>query len=340
MRILRERGLVRLRGSPLPSLITLAQLRYPAMEPVSAVERILARAVEALEGGKLGESAAYLFGLVRGTRDWSAASRRRRAAEIYGVSPDSFRKHQEVMILAQVAECLLSGGGEVAETPSGHVAAPARLRFLLGGAAGEPSVTVQVRPIELITGVDVLVSSENVHMETAKIYGSSVSGAIRRTGAIRGAAGEVVSDVIHDELHDWMTKNGRHGLPVAPGTVAPTGPGALSANGVRRIYHAAVVVPRQGSNFYDVDHTSLVYAVRQVFRLAEEERGAYDPPLSALCFPLLGTGRGGLPLEVGARWLWTGLRECLSVHRHWQVHIAIPNAEMAEIVARVVSDES
>jgi O-acetyl-ADP-ribose deacetylase (regulator of RNase III) len=243
------------------------------------------------------------------------------------------------MVLAQVAERVLSQCAEPGDPSPAVLVPPARQRFPLAAGAGRAFVTVHVQPIELITGVDILVSSENVHMEMARTFGSSVSGAIRRTGSIRGAAGEVVSDVVNDELRAWMTANGRSGLPVAPGTVAATSPGALAHNGVRRVYHAAVVIPRAGSDDYDVHHATLVYAVRQVFRLAEQERGDFDPPLSALCFPLLGTGRGGLPLETGARWLWQGLRESLERHPHWSVHVAIPRPETAEMVARVISGE-
>jgi len=65
------------------------------------------RPVENLGGGSLGAAAAATFGLARGARDMPAADRRRRAALVYGVSVERFRKYHERIVMEQVAEEIL-----------------------------------------------------------------------------------------------------------------------------------------------------------------------------------------------------------------------------------------
>ncbi|GAA0390566.1 hypothetical protein Acor_47310 [Acrocarpospora corrugata] len=334
LRALRERGLLRLRDADLPAIRLAAGIRHPGLDAVGAAERLLSDAVERLGGGKLGEAAAYTFGLVPGTRDWAASDRRRRAAQVYPVSVERFRKHQERLVLAQVAEQILALCGD-----AGPAAPAARTidRARIPVAAGSGWVTVQVQPIELVTGVDILVSPENVYLEMSKPFMPSVSAAVRRTGAILGPSGEVEDDVIQRELHEWLAVYGRTGLPVATGTVAATGPGGLAVNGARRIYHAAIAVPRTGSNEYDVTPPAIALAVRNVFRLARTERDAFAPPLGSICFPLIGTGRGSLPLRTGLHWLWTTIVEELARHSGWEVHLTVPVPEVAAEVVRALT---
>lgn len=86
-------------------------------------------------------------------------------------------------------------------------------------------------------------------------------------------------------------------------------PGRPRRAGVRRIYHAAVALPDADGGGYHVAPQTLAEAVAAVFALANEERDRYDPPLASLCFPLLGSGRGGLPPVKAARWLRWAVQE-------------------------------
>ncbi|WP_436761473.1 hypothetical protein [Streptosporangium sp. V21-05] len=83
---------------------------------------------------------------------------------------------------------------------------------------------------------------------------------------------------------------------------------------------------------------TIAQAVRQVFLLGERERASFSPPLSSFCFPLVGTGRGRVPLETGVRWLWTALLDNLGHHPRWAVHLSVPLPEVAEAVVRALSD--
>ncbi|WP_062434048.1 macro domain-containing protein [Herbidospora daliensis] len=328
---LRERGLIRLRDADLPHLRRAAALRHPAAGHVAAVEKLVRHAVERLGEGNLGSAAAYTFGLVQGTRDWTAAARRKRAADVYRLSVERFRKNQERMLLAQVADQILALCGEDGADVLPRVAVGARIPVESGGGRA----VLQVRPIELISGVDVLVNPENVYLEMARVFSPSVSGAIRKAGSRRGPAGELLDDTIQRELHEWMARHHRPGLTVAPGTVAPTGPGSLAFNGVRRVYHAAVAVPRPGTHHHDVTPPTIMLAVHRVFALAEEERATHR--LTTICFPLIGTGNGNLAVRAGLHWLWSAICENLARSRGWEVHLSVPEPEKADIVLRQLS---
>lgn len=96
---LRRSGLVRLRSLGLPELRGIV-----AELPDGSVEGLIRAAVGRLDQGSLRTAAEYTLGLAPGTRDWPGADRRKRAAEVYGVSVERFRKDHELMVLGEVAE--------------------------------------------------------------------------------------------------------------------------------------------------------------------------------------------------------------------------------------------
>lgn len=109
LRVLREKGLMRLRGLHLPALQQAArgcgESDQEQHDP-PAIETMLRRAVEQL-GGELGEACGYLFGLVPGTRGWKPTDLRERAASLYNMQPETFRKEPEQLHVGQVAEQVL-----------------------------------------------------------------------------------------------------------------------------------------------------------------------------------------------------------------------------------------
>ena len=181
-------------------------------------------------------------------------------------------------------------------------------------------MVVHVEPVELVRDIDVIVAPTNVYLELPQPYKASVSAALRRAAAHRGADGTIVDDPVAAELQAWMTSNGRRGLPVSAGTVAATSAGGLAGQGVRRIYHAAVASPRPGTNEYDVEPTSISQAVHAAFAAARAERDQFRPRLTSLGFPLLGAGRGGLPATVSFSWMWAAVEREMRADSSWQIH--------------------
>jgi hypothetical protein len=97
-------------------------------------------------------------------------------------------------------------------------------RLVIDTAIGTHAVpiTVHVLPVELLTGIDVVVSSENVYLQMSKTFRQTVSGSLRRAVSSRGSAGEIIDDVLAKELAEWLGKHGQMGLSVQPGTVVAT----------------------------------------------------------------------------------------------------------------------
>ncbi|WP_113705636.1 macro domain-containing protein [Nonomuraea lactucae] len=348
LRSLREKGLTRMRDARLSALHAATVLcgtvgedpeGQALIEPYrpAAMEELVRRAVAELGGGHLTGAAEYTFGLASGTRDWPIGERRKSAASVYGVSVERFRKHHEQLIINETAEAILRLclAATTASTPS-----PAGLRRPATRALGP--VILDFMPVELINGVHIVVSSENVYLEASKIFRNSLSAALRRACAEVNEAGEIVDDVIRRELTQWLRVNGRLGLPVAPGSVAVTEAGRLRRSGVQRVYHAAVATPCADGNQYEFSVEAMTQAVRNVFRLAEHERALFAPPLRSIALPLFGAGRGGLDPAQSLDRLWSAIEREIDADTlsGWELHIITHAPRDAEAVIRRFGQES
>ncbi|WDV55529.1 hypothetical protein PV963_36850 [Streptomyces coeruleorubidus] len=337
VKTVRVEGLVRIRELDVPLLRRAAAAHSAAVTdawPVE-VENLLRTAVSRLGGGDLEQAAGYSLGLAPGLRDRPAADRRRLAAQVYRVSVERFRKSQEEMVLAQIAEqvCWLAGTGpQRTSTARLPLLAPHLQHRSL--RVGSREVLLHVHPVELLRNVDVIVSPTNTHLSLPAMFKASVSASLRRAGAVRDATGDVTADPVRDALLGWRAAHGLLGRPALPGTVAPTEPGALAARGVRRIYHAAVAVPRPGTNDYDVAAQDVATAAARALALLSEERAAFTPPLRSICFPLLGAGRGGLPPQTSVSALWTALHSGTGADT--DIHLVVRRPLAADLLAETL----
>lgn len=342
LKIVRRKGLTALRHVRLPWLIRAAEecgLTSGNAGDSVAVENLLRSAVEGMDAGRLADAAGYTFGLRPGTRDWPAHDRRRRSASIYGVSEDRFRKHYERLVIAQTAESVLRiCAGRTALTEHAPVRTPdpaddvcwtETVPVRIGHR--RRSIAVHACSVEMLVGVDVVVSTTNTHLEPAQTFKTSLSASLRRSASKRGPAGEIIEDVVAAELAAWARSNGRHGLAVAPGTVVPTSSGELSGRGITRIYHAAIASPRPGTNGYDVDPAVVAQAVQNVFRVGRAER-VLRPELKSICLPLFGAGRGGLAESVSFSWTWAALVAELERDCSWELHFVARRASTARMI--------
>ncbi len=338
LRLLRERGLIRIRHTEL-AILRLAAERAPILPAGElsppTVEVLLRTAVENLGEGSLAAAAAHTFGLNRGARDRPAQDRRRRAAQEYGVSVERFRKHHERVVIEQVAEeilklCQPADGRRVPGIEPPELAGETTLEYRAENFRFP--VIVHVEPVELLRDVDAVVAPTNTYLELPQPYKASVSAAIRRAAANRARDGTIVTDSVLDELRGWMRENGRPGLPVTAGTVVVTSSGALSQQGIRRIYHAAIVSPRPGTNDYDVDPATIALAVRNTFAMARSERALADQRRKSLVFPLLGAGRGGLDPAVSFAWIWATVVREIRQEDGWEIHFVVRRRAAADII--------
>jgi hypothetical protein len=337
LRLLRERGLVRIRHTELATLRLAAGQAVIVPADVTgprAIETLLRAAVGQLGDGPLAAAAGYTFGLNRGGRDRAAQDRRRRAAQEYGVSVERFRKYHERIVMEQVAEAILElcqPAGPVARAVApAELAAATHLECRLGGSHFR--VVVHVQPVELLRDVDVVIAPSNTYLEPPQVYKASVSASLRRTAAERGADGTVVGDTIAAELRSWLAAHARPGLPVDAGTVVATSGGTLAGQGIRRIYHAAIASPRPGTNDYHVEPASITRAVHAIFATARSERGLFQPPLSSLGFPLLGAGRGGLAAATSFTWMWAAMEHEMRADSSWLIHFITRRRSTADAI--------
>ncbi|MBO1414982.1 macro domain-containing protein [Streptomyces sp. FH025] len=286
-----------------------------------------------MERGNLREAAAYTLGLAPGTSDRSAAERRKHAARVYSVSVERFRRHQELLVLGRVADQLI----RPTDPPDPDERAVSAHR-LLRVPLRDRTVPLQVHahPVDLLRDVDVVVSPSNVYLALAQAYKSSVSATLRRAGALRGPTGDVIEDRLLVELRQWLDTHRAAGRPVPPGTVAPTSAGALEQQGIRRVYHAAVAVPRAGTNDYDVQPADVTRCAARALALLAQESEAHHPPLGSICFPLLGAGRGGLDRERSLRALWAALEAEASRGARWSYHLIVHEPAQIQTVARTL----
>ncbi|MGI5243268.1 macro domain-containing protein [Dactylosporangium sp. CA-139066] len=348
LRQLRRTGLVRLRGSTFTALTQAAMLAGLAKEEgganPAAVESLLRSAIQRLGGGRLGDAAEYTFGLVHGTRDWPAQDRRRQAAETYRVSVDRFRKHYEEIVCAQTAEAILSLLHDRVDVPREAPSTKREGRLVaatVDARSRHDSIPVVVHccSVDTITGVDIVVSPTNTFFELASVYKVSIAACLRSAGALKSAVGEIVVDAVARDLDVWRRANMRVGLPVAPGTVAPTPVEPGSGLGFRWIYHAAVATPRAGTNDYFVEPSAIARAVRNVFAAARA--GGSEAAPRSICFPLLGAGRGGLDAWTSASNLWRAVRAELtggSQPSALAVHMVVLTEADAEVVRQVLAE--
>ncbi|MFD0417157.1 hypothetical protein [Streptomyces sp. NPDC127108] len=364
VRRVRRAGLLRLRELETPELIRIAR-ELPSASPSStdsgAVERLLRTAVSAVGGGSLQEAAEFTLGLAQGTRDWPASSRRRRAAQVYGVSVERFRKHHELMVLGQVAERIVDIAAPPAPAPPQPLPLPGVAAAASGAVVeGRPGVgrlalppahrtvrvrlahrtvpvTVHVHSVDLLRDVDVVLSPSNTYFSLPAAYKSSVAATLRRAGARRDVSGGLVEDRVHDELARWAARHAAPGREALPGTVAATSAGALAGQGIRRIYHVAVAVPRPGTNDYDVQPADLTRGVARALALLAAENAHAEPPLTSICLPLLGAGRGGLsPLESFSA-LWAAVEAELVRGAELDVHFVVRRHARADLVERLLA---
>ncbi len=107
--------------------------------------------------------------------------------------------------------------------------------------------------------------------------------------------------------------------------------------GVRRVHHAAIATPVGGGDRYHVSPAVLGEVVRASFELARHESEFLSLPMSSICFPLLGAGRGGLPVETVARRLLDAIRAELRRDPSWAVVLVTPEESHARLLTAASS---
>jgi O-acetyl-ADP-ribose deacetylase (regulator of RNase III) len=171
--------------------------------------------------------------------------------------------------------------------------------YKVKGASGK-KIGLITGDIRNVRSADIWVSSENTNMQMARFFDRSVSAVIRYHGAKKDEAGDVVEDVVANELARLRGNK----LSVQPATVFATTSGELlKSNNVKKIFHVAAVRGEVGVGYREVH--DLEGCVTNALCKAEEFK---DDGYTSILFPLLGTGtaRGSLK-EIAQRLIDTAL---------------------------------
>jgi hypothetical protein len=357
LRRMRAKGLLGLRDLTLPALTAAAGIVHgqgPGSMDASLLEDVVRQAVDALGHEEPGMAAQYLFGLVQGTAGRRPVDLRERAATEYGLTVETFRKDPERRLIARVADeiirlCLLTAQPDdnrlapTADGPrtNGQVALARAIEnlatvvepedgdryraerfgpFELTIGSVSARITIDLGAVEELRDVHLVVCSENTYLEPDRRFMSTLSAQLREAASTRDAEGIVVSDPVADELAAWVRAHGRPGNPHEPGIVAITSAGELARHGVRRLFHAAVAVPRREGKGYDVPAGGVRRAIDTCFALARAERAA-QPDIDSIAIPLFGAGDGGLGPAGSFSRLWPTLSAQLQDDPSWHVHL-------------------
>jgi NAD(P)-dependent dehydrogenase (short-subunit alcohol dehydrogenase family) len=184
--------------------------------------------------------------------------------------------------------------------------------------------------------VDVIVNSEGIYLEMARMHDTGVSAVVRVLGSNRINDNHDMDDAIFRAL---IQKAGLQ-RPVKPGTVIMTTSGRLIERGVKAICHVAAVEPdgleyrtggavenwRPGRGYRPVEDLELCTAnvLRRVEELACQTRLAIQKPTGrTVLMPLFGTGNGrGNPRQIARRLVF-------SAHKHVVSH---PKTRLSRIL--------
>jgi O-acetyl-ADP-ribose deacetylase (regulator of RNase III) len=163
---------------------------------------------------------------------------------------------------------------------------------------------INAKYIALVTGdirnvrfVDIWVNSENTNMQMARFYDRSISGIIRYLAAEKDDFGNVVKDIVANELSQKLGDT----LYVQPATVIVTNSGKLQqTHNVKALFHVASVQGEVGHGYCSVQN--LGSCIGNALRMADSEN-LKTMDLKTILFPLLGTGTARRDAEENIRTL-------------------------------------
>lgn len=161
--------------------------------------------------------------------------------------------------------------------------------YTLKGNEGK-KVALITGDILKVKGIDIWVNSENTNMQMARFHDNSISGVTRYFGAKRDNAGNVLDDIIANELEKQLEGNSF----VQQASVFVTTAGELKeSNDVKKIFHVAAVEGEAGSGYQPIRNIG-----RCVSNALKRVDGKFKQEgYKSILFPLLGTGTAKGELE-------------------------------------------
>ncbi len=224
-----------------------------------------------------------------------------------------------------------------------------------------------------MSGLDVLVNTENNYMQMARIYESFVlSSALRREGSWM-SSGKILEDTVQLELDQQILHTtGLGSRPIQIEQVIPTHAGhaksRLAKNGSRFIFHASTVevhprkrtvTPIQTDDsirqtvlncldlFLEIHRNQGIISAPDTQAYLSEQKAAEDygsNPIRSIVFPLFGAGQGGRStIEVAPPMIET-FKDFLHQHKNTKdfplesIHLSVFTEADIEIIKPIMDE--
>jgi O-acetyl-ADP-ribose deacetylase (regulator of RNase III) len=173
------------------------------------------------------------------------------------------------------------------------------------------------RTIAIITGslrdvrdIDVIVSSENTDLQPARYYDRSMSGTLRYLDAEKKSDLRVRRDAYLESMEAAKHREDVR-LPVLVGAVLPASTTGLKAQGVKYVFHAALVEGYVDDG-YSAKEEAIQPGIERCFELFSEL--GKRKRLESMLFPVFGGGTGGLGPDQIAKHMIPAIQKGMERH--------------------------
>ena len=175
------------------------------------------------------------------------------------------------------------------------------IRFKVNGRDG--TIGYKTGSIENVKDVHAWVNPENTDMMMDRFMGRSISAKIRYLGSTRREEDDgIVEDTIQESLRHEIGKRGN----VKLGTVLVTKPGTLGlTHNLKLLFHVAAAKGGLGDGA-TVSASELGGVVKRVLACVDRVNNGFwrkfrKDNIDSVIFPMIGSGEGGVPVEVSAK---------------------------------------
>jgi O-acetyl-ADP-ribose deacetylase (regulator of RNase III) len=137
-----------------------------------------------------------------------------------------------------------------------------------------------------ISGIDVVVTSENTDLNLGSISGTSVSGRMRKLAAEKDSNENLIKDHLFDHIQGWKSNQNSLG-PYNLGTCVFSPPFNAQMHGVKSIVNA-VAVKKNHHNTFSIDYVAIDNIIEKSITHCISEG------FESIFIPVFGLGSGGL----------------------------------------------
>lgn len=172
------------------------------------------------------------------------------------------------------------------------------------GEIGRSRVHAFCGSVTHISGIEIVVTSENTDLNLGSINGTSVSGRIRHLAASWNAMGQLAKDNLEDFIRNWKTRHQRGNFPLGY-CVVSSNPYQAASKGIKTIIFA-VAIQKNADGTSTIDEAA-------INRIVDK---AVDTAISlgqrTLFIPIFGLGSGNIQQRKALKITTNAVKEKLN----------------------------